>query len=375
MNKKGILNLELLKSFFDFRLNTWIIVSSIVILTIIYLYFLSFRPVMIFPGRNDLQYDFYTDSANGGNSTIIYHNVSDNIIDLVFELKDGFLYPYVGINISDKNDSVFNMAPYNRLCIEISEENTKSIGLGIFAGNVYNNTNANEKEVCFYENLDIAPERKKYTVDPEMLKVADWWYAVNKVPTDERFEPDLKYIYRINIGPAHTLASDVIHSLRIYSISFERDNAHLIFVLISVELILIFLLALIHYIRVYKALSVTITYKAVDIENEKRQINSFLDYINNNFQDPHLTLKHVSSQTGINPRRVAASIQQSFGCNFKTYVNRLRISESKRLLKGSELNMGEIAFKVGFNNQTHFNRVFKSIEGISPSEFLQKKQQ
>jgi AraC-like DNA-binding protein len=31
--------------------------------------------------------------------------------------------------------------------------------------------------------------------------------------------------------------------------------------------------------------------------------------------------------------------------------------------------MGEIAFKVGFNNQSHFNRVFKSMVGINPSEF------
>ena len=62
-------------------------------------------------------------------------------------------------------------------------------------------------------------------------------------------------------------------------------------------------------------------------------------------------------------------IQKSFECNFKTYVNRLRINESKRLLAETELNMGEIAFKVGFSNQTHFNRVFKNFENISPSDY------
>ena len=165
-----------------------------------------------------------------------------------------------------------------------------------------------------------------------------------------------------------------MHLLRIYSISFERDNTNLILFLISVELVLIFLLGVIHYIKGYKALPVTITYKPVDTENENRQINGFLYYINNNFHDPCLTLRQVSSQTGINQRRIAATIQQTFGCNFKTYVNKLRINESKRLLVESELNMGEIAFKVGFNNQTHFNRVFKNFEGISPSEFLENAQ-
>lgn len=369
-DKKSVLNVGLLKNFFDARLNKWIIVSSVVFLLGIYLYFSSFHHVIIFPEKNDWKFEFYTDSANGGNSIILYHSITDSTIDLDFKLQEGFIAPYVGINITNKIDSVFELASYNRLHLEIKGEQIRSIGFSLYASNVYSES---KKEVCFYENLDIDPERKQYVINFDKLKVPDWWIGTNNVPAAEKFEPDLQNIYRINIGTALTSASDIKRSLRIYSISFVRDNTSLIPFLISAEFILILLLGVIHYIKAYKALPVTITYKAVDVENENRQINGFLYYINNNFQDHNLTLKQVSEQTGINQRRITNSIQQNFGCNFKTYINKLRINESKRLLAESDLNMGEIAFKVGFSNQTHFNRVFKNFEGISPSEFQENK--
>ncbi len=374
-DKKGIFDFKLLKNFFTVRFNIWIIVSSFVMSLCIYLYYSSFHQETISPGRNDFSVEFYTDSANGGNSTILYQSISDSIIDLEFELKEGFSSPYVGISITNNSDSVFNLTPYNRLHLEISGEQLRTIGFSAYTRNAYRNTKAEIKEVCFYENVDIEPERKLYIIDLDKLKVPEWWYGTNNIPVDEKIEPDLQYVYRINIGSAYGSASNIKRSLRIYSISFKRDNANLMLLLISAEFILLFLLGAAHYIRAYKTRPVTITYKAVDIENENRQVNSFLHYINNNFHDSRLTLGQVSGQTGINQRRIAASIQQTFGCNFKTYVNRLRINESKRLLMESELHMGEIAFKVGFSNQTHFNRVFKSFEGISPSEFQENKQQ
>jgi AraC-like DNA-binding protein len=371
MDKKGILHSEFVKNIFHVNLLALIAVSSIVLSLCLYLYFSSFHQVSLFPGRNDSKLEFYTDSANGGNSTIIFHAVSDSAIHFDFQLNEGFVSPYVGISLRNKNDSAFNLPLYNRLYLEIAGEQIRSIGIGVYARNAYTNTKTGEKEICFYENLDIDSKRKRYGIDLDELKVADWWYGANNIPVDEKIALDRKYMYRISIGPAFTSASEIRRSLRIYAVSFERDNGRLLLFLIFAEVILILLLGVVQYIKTMNALPITITYKAVDTENEHQQSKSFLQYINNHFLDPVLTLKQVSRQTGINQRRIAASIQKSFGCNFKTYVNKLRINESKRLLVESELNMGEIAFKVGFNNQTHFNRVFKNLVGISPSDFLQ----
>lgn len=365
-HKNDFSYIEPLKNFFNIPLNRRIVVASFLLVTGIYSYFASFNSKVIFPGREAADFDFYNDIGNGGNSEILYSSISDSTIDIGFVLRDGFDSPYVGINITNNNASIFRMSPYNRILIEIAGQQVRSVGFSLYASNIYG---ANNEEVCFYENIDISSERKQYVINLENLKIPDWWYWSHNIPVDERIEPNLQYIYRINIGTAYGSASDIERSLRIYSISFKRDNSSLLLSLIAAEFLLILILLVKDYIKSHKNSSVTIKYKAVDVEREKHQLNSFFDYINNNFQDAGLTLNLVSSHTGINKRRITSSIQKSFGCNFKTYVNKLRINESKRLLAETELHMGEIAFKVGFSNQTHFNRVFKNLEGINPSEF------
>lgn len=54
---------------------------------------------------------------------------------------------------------------------------------------------------------------------------------------------------------------------------------------------------------------------------------------------------------------------------FTQYVNQLRISDAQKLLQETEWNISEIAFKVGYENLSHFNRNFKSIVGKTPMEF------
>jgi AraC-like DNA-binding protein len=57
------------------------------------------------------------------------------------------------------------------------------------------------------------------------------------------------------------------------------------------------------------------------------------------------------------------------GINFTDYVSRVRIEKAKNLLLNPNLRVSEIAYDVGFQSLTHFNRVFKRILGQSPTEY------
>ncbi len=57
------------------------------------------------------------------------------------------------------------------------------------------------------------------------------------------------------------------------------------------------------------------------------------------------------------------------GINFTDYLSRVRIEKSKNLLLNPNLRVSEIAFEVGFQSLTHFNRVFKKVLGQSPTEY------
>jgi len=57
------------------------------------------------------------------------------------------------------------------------------------------------------------------------------------------------------------------------------------------------------------------------------------------------------------------------GLSFTNYVSRVRIEKAKNLLLNPNLRLSEIAYEVGFQSLTHFNRVFKQIIGESPTDY------
>src|SRR4051812_1708301 len=57
------------------------------------------------------------------------------------------------------------------------------------------------------------------------------------------------------------------------------------------------------------------------------------------------------------------------GINFTEFLSRVRIENARNLLLNPNLRISEIAYEVGFQSLTHFNRVFKKVTGQSPTEF------
>ena len=65
------------------------------------------------------------------------------------------------------------------------------------------------------------------------------------------------------------------------------------------------------------------------------------------------------------------TFKKTTGLNFTHYVSRVRVEKSKSLLLNRNYRISEIAYEVGFQSLTHFNRVFKRIAGESPTHYRQ----
>ena len=362
------------RDFIHRRFNGWALLITLGCGFGVLFYFETLRPVSVFPSANHFNFCFFTDTANEGNSVITSHSLSDSAIEMNFELRKGFVDPYVSISISPKKDSLLNLSYYNRLIIDLQGLNTENIGFDLITPCTIPSNPPKDTIVDSYYNLiNLSHERKQYTIDLNELKVPDYWYVNNNLAPVVKIRPNFKQVLSFNIGTAYATQFDVPRSLRIYAIRFDRDNRQLAVVILFCELFAIAILLAAHYFRTLgdnRNRQVTISYQPVDIPfDKKNQQNGFLDYINHHFHDPELSLGKVSIQTGINQRTIANTIHELFGINFKSYLNQLRIHESKRLLKTTTLTMGEIAVAAGFNTQSHFNRVFKSAVGISPTEY------
>lgn len=86
-------------------------------------------------------------------------------------------------------------------------------------------------------------------------------------------------------------------------------------------------------------------------------------------QAEDLTLTQVARAVNSSTFYFCKVFKKATGINFTDYVSRVRIEKAKNLALNPNLRISEIAFEVGFQSLTHFNRVFKKITGLSPTQY------
>jgi AraC-like DNA-binding protein len=86
-------------------------------------------------------------------------------------------------------------------------------------------------------------------------------------------------------------------------------------------------------------------------------------------QTEDLSLGQVARAVNTSTFYFCKMFKKFTGINFTDYLSRVRIEKAKNLLLNRNLRVSEIAYEVGFQSLTHFNRVFKKILGVSPTHY------
>jgi two-component system response regulator YesN len=93
-----------------------------------------------------------------------------------------------------------------------------------------------------------------------------------------------------------------------------------------------------------------------------------LRFIEGNFRSP-LKLEQAANEAGMSISCFERHLKLRTGMTFTAYVNGLRIARARELLGMTSTSMLHIALTCGFGNQSHFNRVFKKLTGLTPGEY------
>lgn len=104
---------------------------------------------------------------------------------------------------------------------------------------------------------------------------------------------------------------------------------------------------------------------------ESKLSNQVIAYIFKNFNQD-INLNAVAAIVNMNPSAFSRSFKRVHRKTFSKYVNEIRIGYACKLLMENELNVAAIAYESGFNNLSNFNRQFKILKNLSPSEYLKK---
>lgn len=89
-------------------------------------------------------------------------------------------------------------------------------------------------------------------------------------------------------------------------------------------------------------------------------------------QSEDLSLGEVAKAVNTSVFHFCKMFRKATGLTFTDYVSHVRVEKAKNLLLNPNLRISEIAYEVGFQSLTHFNRVFKKITGESPSHYREK---
>ena len=107
-------------------------------------------------------------------------------------------------------------------------------------------------------------------------------------------------------------------------------------------------------------------------EHKNHIVTSVKRYIADNIQE-RLTLNEVAAIFGISPNYLSQLFKKYSDMGFNEYVTSLKIKEAKNLLADSTYKVYEIADMLGFESAFYFSKVFKKVEGISPTEYQNMK--
>lgn len=102
----------------------------------------------------------------------------------------------------------------------------------------------------------------------------------------------------------------------------------------------------------------------------KRQVmTSFILMLNQEYSQ-HRTVAYYAEKQGLTPRSFADIVKEETGCTPMEWINMVTINHAKLLLRQPNIQVKQVAAKLGFPEQFTFRKYFKTHTGMSPTEYI-----
>ncbi|MEM8868152.1 MAG: helix-turn-helix domain-containing protein [Verrucomicrobiota bacterium] len=105
-----------------------------------------------------------------------------------------------------------------------------------------------------------------------------------------------------------------------------------------------------------------------EVDSEPAVVSNAKSYIQDRFQE-RISLDEAAQAVNASTRHFCKVFKQATGITFTDYLARVRVEKAKHLLQNPCLRVSEIAFETGFESISQFNRSFKRITGVTPTQF------
>lgn len=90
-------------------------------------------------------------------------------------------------------------------------------------------------------------------------------------------------------------------------------------------------------------------------------------------QTNRLPLKEISDAAGVSLSYLCAKFKEETGMSVNAYIQKVKIQSAKQLLEMTDLSAAEIADRLSYSSQSHFQTAFRSLTGMTPKQYRRKK--
>lgn len=97
-------------------------------------------------------------------------------------------------------------------------------------------------------------------------------------------------------------------------------------------------------------------------------VRTVIAYINHHYSSP-LRVLDIATAHRCNPDYLSRIFKRTVGLKLIDYIQRVRIDHAQRLLLANRFSVGEVGFMVGFQDHSHFGKVFRQIVRTTPQEY------
>lgn len=130
------------------------------------------------------------------------------------------------------------------------------------------------------------------------------------------------------------------------------------------------------YKKVLEAYLNELHVKIQEIHHNKKsdlKMKEAIAYIEKNYEKD-INMAMVSNHISMNYSSFSQIFKEFTGSNFVNYIKQIRVHKAKELLRNTTQKVAKIGYAVGYENEKHFMKVFRSVEGISPTEYRKNSQ-
>ncbi len=346
-------------------------------LLIIFLGLYKSRKKEIIPqnaGNGKLVIGTYKETGDSSASKIFATFNNDKLV-VEYELSPSFGEPFAGVYIYDSSSAhgTFDLSKYDYLTLRLTSVHGKRIPISLAVvpdSNIYPEL---KEHISYSVLVDHYGRDTIYHIPLSSFKIPSWWFREHHLTHLKESVQDFSNVKSIIIGSCQALPPNVKDVTSVAQLTFESSNNTLITVSLVALLLLVGLAFYNNSHRKEKNKSRVIDYKPLKIVKEKnKDLERVVNYIAGKYSDQELGLQQIQTALGLGGKAISKLIKDEYSLSFNDYLNQLRITEVKRLLKETNLPVSEIAYNVGYGNISHFNRVFKNLTGQSPKQFREE---